>query len=287
MKKKIILVSLILVVLGIIALTILYICTHNIPVLEPKGTIGWGERRLLIVTAILMLIVLIPVYVIAIWVAWKYRAGNKEAEYKPDWGDSFIAECVWWGVPLLIISFLAVLTWTSSHKLNPFRPIASVNKPITIQVVALQWKWLFIYPEYGVATLNYVNIPQNVPVDFEITADAPMNSFWIPQLGGQIYAMPAMRSKLHLIATETGVFRGSSSNLSGKGFAGMTFNATAMTQEDFNSWIGSARTSGQSLGLYEYNRLVPPSENNPLETFKLTKANLFDEIINKYMAPSK
>lgn len=287
MKKKIILISSLLIFLGIVALSVLYISTHSIPVLQPKGVIGAGERRLLIVTSILMLIVLIPVYLIAIWVAWKYRAENSKADYKPDWGDSFIAECVWWGVPLIIISFLAVITWTSSHKLNPFRPIDSSEKPITIQVVALQWKWLFIYPESGIATVNYINIPQNVPIQFEITADAPMNSFWIPQLGGQIYAMPAMRSKLHLMANEVGVYRGSSSNLSGKGFAGMYFNATALTQKDFDSWLASAKGSRKSLGVNEYNLLAQPSESHPIETYRLSKPNLFEIIIGKYMPPSK
>lgn len=287
MKKKIILISSLLIFLGIVALSILYISTHSIPVLEPKGIIGKGEKNLLIVTSILMLIVLIPVYLIAIWVTWKYRADNLKAEYKPDWGDSFIAECVWWGVPLLIISFLAVITWTSSHQLNPFRPIDSSEKPITIQVVALQWKWLFIYPESGIATVNYIHIPENVPIEFEITADAPMNSFWIPQLGGQIYAMPAMRSKLHLMANEVGIYRGSSSNLSGKGFAGMYFNVTSLTQEDFDSWLTSAKGSRKALGANEYNLLAQPSENHPIETYRLSKPDLFDIIIGKYMPPSK
>lgn len=287
MKKKIIITSSVLACLGVIALAILYICTHDITVLNPKGLIGLKERKLIVVTSILMLIVLIPVYVLTIWFASKYRADNTKAEYKPNWGHSALAESIWWGIPLIIITILAGMTWSSSHKLNPFKPLVSDQKPITIQVVALQWKWLFIYPEQGIATLNYLKFPTDVPLNFEITADAPMNSFWIPQLGGQIYAMPAMRSKLHLIANEKGTYRGSSANLSGKGFAGMIFNAEATSQEEFNHWVNTSRQSSSRLELEEYNLLVAPSENNPVATYNLGQPKLFEIILEKYMAPQK
>ena len=155
-----------------------------------------------------------------------------------------------------------------------------------IQVVALQWKWLFIYPEEGIATVNFIQFPVDTPVNFEITADAPMNSFWIPQLGGMIYAMPAMRSKLHLIANEMGDFRGVSANLSGTGFAGMTFVAKSSSQADFEEWVHSVRHSNRTLTSESYNQLAMPSQNNPVASYVLLDNNLFEEILMKYMPPA-
>lgn len=169
--------------------------------------------------------------------------------------------------------------------MDPFKPIASENKPITIQVVALQWKWLFIYPEEKIATVNFVQIPQHTPIRFEITADAPMNSFWIPHLGGQIYAMPKMRSILHLIAHDAGDFRGSSANLSGEGFAGMHFITRATPDDAYQQWIASAKQSPYLLNAEEYERLAAPSKNNPVMVYLLKEENLFNQIIMKYMLP--
>ena len=225
MKRTFKIAILSLLFLAFVIAGVFFISTHNIAVLEPKGFIGIKERDLIITALLLMLIVVIPVFLFALFFAWKYRESNSKARHAPDWEHNYIAEYCWWGVPFLLIIILGVITWKSSHELNPFRPIQSDVKPIKIQVVALQWKWLFIYPEQNIATVNYVEFPEKTPINFEITADAPMNSFWIPQLGGQIYAMPAMRSKLHLIANEEGTFRGCSSNISGKGFAGMVFTA--------------------------------------------------------------
>jgi cytochrome o ubiquinol oxidase subunit 2 len=276
-----------LVLIGIVAASISYIKTSNIAVLEPKGIIGAKEKHLIITSSELMLIVVIPVLILTLVFAWRYREGNLKAKHTPDWEHNSIAEYCWWGVPLVIISILAVITYKSSHELNPFKPLESDKKPVTIQVVALQWKWLFIYPEQGVASVNYVAFPVNTPVNFEVTSDAPMNSFWIPQLGGQIYAMPAMRSKLHLMANEPGSFRGLSSNISGKGFAGMTFTAFAGSDQEFDDWISRAQQSAKKMDIQEYNALVEPSENNPVETYILTDKNLFDEVLMKYMAPAQ
>ncbi len=158
---------------------------------------------------------------------------------------------------------------------------------MTIQVVALDWKWLFLYPEYGIATVNFIQFPENTPINFEITSDAPMNSFWIPQLGGQIYAMPAMRSKLHLIASETGSFRGVSANISGKGFAGMMFTAKASTDEEFNQWVRWVKQSPKRLDKIVYEQLLKPTEYHPVEYYLLLQNDLFDQILMKYMVPSK
>lgn len=275
----------VLVFIAVIAVSALYISSHSIAVLDPKGMIGEKERDLIITASLLMLIVVVPVFVFALFFAWKYRAGNK-ARHEPDWEHNYIAEYCWWGVPLFIVVILAVITWKSSHELNPFKPLDSTTKPLTIQVVALEWKWLFIYPEQGIATINFVQFPEKTPINFEITADAPMNSFWIPQLGGQIYAMPAMRSKLHLIANEVGSYRGASANISGEGFAGMVFTAKSSTDADFNQWVLSVQQS-TVLNLDTYNQLVEPSSYNPVAYYKLGQPNLFDQIMMKYMMPQQ
>jgi cytochrome o ubiquinol oxidase subunit II len=285
MRLKFKIAILVLLSLAALAASVLYISSHSIAVLDPKGMIGEKERDLIITASLLMLIVVIPVFIFALIFAWKYRAGNKKAKHAPDWEHNYIAEYCWWGVPLVIIVILAVITWRSSHELNPFKSIDTDQKPLVIQVVALEWKWLFIYPEQGIAAVNFVQFPEKTPVNFEITSDAPMNSFWIPQLGGQIYAMPAMRSKLHLIANEIGSYRGSSANISGKGFAGMTFTAKSTSREDFDEWAQSITQSASSLDLDGYSQLVIPSEYHPVVYYSLGQSDLFDQIIMKYMVP--
>ena len=286
MKKTFKIALLVLLCLAVAALATLYISTHTITVLEPKGMIGEAESDLIITSSLLMLIVVVPVLILTWVFAWKYREGNKKAEHHPDWEHNHIAECCWWGVPCVIIAILAVLTWKSSHDLNPFKPIKTDVKPIAIQAVALDWKWLFIYPEQGIATVNFIQFPEKTPINFEITADAPMNSFWIPQLGGQIYAMPAMRSKLHLIANEEGTFRGASANISGEGFAGMTFTAQSSSVEAFNLWVESVKQSPNHLSVETYEELVKPTSYHPVEYFILDKPGLFDWIMMKYMEPA-
>jgi len=281
---KVIIISLLIIAIG--ALTAYYISSHNIAVLEPKGMIGLKERELIITASLLMLIVVIPVLVLAIVFGWKYREG-RDAKHTPDWEHNSIAECCWWGVPVVIIIILAVITWKTSHELNPFKPIHNGKKPIEIQAVALNWKWLFIYPEEQIATVNYVRFPEHTPINFEITADAPMNSFWIPQLGGQIYAMPAMRTSLHLIANEVGEFEGRSSNISGKGFAGMIFKAEATSEKDFNEWVTHVKNSGKTLTWDGYRSLVEPSEYNNVEVFGNVSEHLFDQILMQYMPEGK
>lgn len=285
MKKILKYVIIALLLIGTAAASLSYIKNNNIAVLESKGMIGMKESDLILTSSLLMLIVVIPVLLLAWFFAWKYRESNQKARHAPDWEHNTIAEMCWWGVPLVIIGVLAIITWRSSHDLNPFKPIESDKKPITIQVVALQWKWLFIYPEQGIATVNYIQIPEQTPINFEITADAPMNSFWIPQLGGQIYAMPAMRTKLHLIADEIGTFKGVSSNISGSGFAGMTFVVNATSEADFTKWVLGAENSTKHLTMDEYTQLVKPSEYNPVATYQLVQKDLFDRILMKYMPP--
>ena len=258
--------------------------TYHNDVLDPKGLIAEKQKELFITASALMLIVVVPVFFMLLFFAYKYREG-KGSKYTPEWDFHFWAEVCWWGVPLVIIVVLSIITYKTSHSLNPFKPIHNGKKPIEVQVVALQWKWLFIYPEQGIASVNYAQFPVDTPINFEITADAPMNSFWIPQLGGQIYAMPGMRSQLHLLADEAGSYRGASANFSGSGFAGMNFIAKASSESDFHSWVSQVRSSSKSLGLSQYEDLVKPTQYVPVSYYQLQQKDLFDDIILKYKKP--
>ncbi len=258
----------------------------SIAVLSPEGKIAEHQRDLLVFAVSLSLLVVIPVFTLIFYIAWKYRAGNKKARYEPKWDHDHKLEFIWWGLPILLILILSVVTWKSSHDLDPYKPLASNKKPITIEVVALEWKWLFIYPEQNIATVNYVEFPANRPVNFKITADAPMNSFWIPKLGGQVYAMAGMQTKLHLMANNTGTFNGASSNLSGEGFAGMKFKAHATTEGDFGTWVNTVRQSTKTLNQTTYSQLAKQSENNPKTYYSQAQPGLYDTIIMKYMMPS-
>ncbi|MDB6081389.1 MAG: Ubiquinol oxidase subunit 2 [Chlamydiia bacterium] len=287
MNKKYTIAFFALLLIGVVIAITLFVKSGsvNIAVLNPKGLIALKESDLFVTATLLMLIIVVPVLVLTFAIIWKYRAGNTEAKYTPDWDNSITAECLWWGLPCLIILALSIITWTSTHELDPYKPLDVPTKPITIQVVALQWKWLFIYPEEKIVTVNFVQFPKETPINFQITADAPMNSFWIPQLGGQIYAMPGMKTKLHLIANEVGSFNGLSANLSGEGFAGMTFIAKASTRKDFETWVDTIKRSAIPLNLDGYNKLVEPSRANPEISYRLQEENLYDRIVMKYMMP--
>lgn len=258
-----------------------------ISVLFPVGIIGLEQRNLLYLIQALMLLVIIPVYVLTFVFSWKYRADNPKAKYEPDLVDSTVAEYIWWGLPAIMTLFIAIVTWIKTFELDPFKPLVSDKKEMTVQAVALQWKWLFIYPEEKIASLNFLQIPAKTPIHFEITADAPMNSLWIPHLGGQIYAMPKMKTQLNLIADLPGDYPGSSANISGVGFAGMHFITRASSEEDFQDWVAAAKQSSRILNAEEFERLVTPSENDAPEIYVLEDESLFQQIIMKYMHPPK
>lgn len=258
-----------------------------ISVLFPAGWIGSEELKLLLIIQGIMLLVIIPVYILTFIFSWKYRADNPNHDYDPDLVDNTLAEVVWWGLPLVLTVIVAVLTTYYTYNLDPFKPIASEKKAKTIQVVALQWKWLFIYPEEKVASVNFVQIPKDTPIHFEITADAPMNSFWIPQLGGQIYAMPKMKTELNLIANKEGDFRGSSANISGIGFSGMNFITRASSQAEYEKWIETAKHAENGLSNATYKELAKPSQNTPVTLYRLEDECLFNYVLNLYMHPQK
>jgi len=284
-KFKILLILLVVMAIGVASF--LLFKDANVAVFEPAGTVAAKERQLMIITLLLSIIVVLPVFTMLFVIVWKYREKNAVAagrEYKPDWDHQRSAEFFWWAIPCAIILVLAVITWRSTHELDPYRALDSDKKPLTVQVVALQWKWLFIYPEQNVASVNYLQIPEDTPVNFEITSDAPMNSFWIPKLGGQVYAMEGMTTQLHLMADAPGDYVGSSANLSGKGFAGMDFLVRSSTSGDFSKWVAAARQSRHDLTQAEYANLAKPSEHNPHYFYSSVAPGLYDTIVNKYMA---
>jgi cytochrome o ubiquinol oxidase subunit 2 len=283
MSKKLKIVLGVLVAIGVIVAAVLYLRSVNVEVLNPKGTIAHKQRDLIIFAASLSLFVVIPVYTLAFTFMIKYKETNKNATYAPEWDGDKRLESIWWGIPITLILILSIVTWNSSHALDPFKPLNSTAKPLEVEVVALQWKWLFIYPEQHVATVNYAQIPIDRPVNFTITSDAPMNSFWIPQLGGQIYAMSGMSTQLHLMATEVGSYNGSSANISGAGFAGMTFKMNATNQSEFDNWVTWAHQSQDFLNTESYAILAQPSENNWPATYAPVDPGLYDTIIAKYM----
>lgn len=253
-------------------------------VLDPRGPVAADEKSLILTATALMLLVVVPVIVLTFVFAWKYRASNKDAVYAPKWSHSTRIEAVVWLIPCVIVAFLAVLTWQTTHKLDPYRPIVSDKKPINVEVVALDWKWLFIYPDLNIASVNQLAFPKDVPVNFRITSDAVMNSFFIPQLGGQIYAMAGMQTQLHLLAAEAGRYQGFSAHYSGAGFSGMKFEAIATeTPAQFEQWVATVRASGKTLDAASYRRLAVPSENVPVGYYAASTPRLFDAIVHKYM----
>jgi cytochrome o ubiquinol oxidase subunit II len=221
----------------------------------------------------------VPVIALILIFAWRYRASNETADYRPDWAHSNSIEAVVWLIPCVIVAALGVIAWRSSHTLDPYRPLDSTVKPLRIEVVALDWKWLFIYPDQKVATVNQVAFPANVPVEFHITSATVMNAFFIPQLGSQIYAMARMQTQLHLLANEPGTYQGLSSNYSGDGFSGMTFKAIALPQPGFDAWLAKVKASQQTLGTSAYERLAKASENNPVAYYSQVQSNLFADIV--------
>ena len=249
-------------------------------VLDPKGPIGLEERSIILTATVLMLIVVVPVIALILIFAWRYRASNGKAEYRPDWAHSGRIEAVVWLIPCIIIAALGVITWRSSHSLDPYRPLASKVRPIRIDAVALDWKWLFIYPDQKVATVNEVAFPANVPVEFHITSATVMNAFFIPQLGSQSYAMAGMQTQLHLLASEPGTYQGLSSNYSGDGFSGMTFKAMAEpSRQGFEAWLAKVKASRQTLGASAYAQLARPSESNPVAYYSQVQPDLFADIV--------
>lgn len=270
---------LVIVVLG----SYLLLNGKNIAVLNPQGIIADKQMSLMIFTTLLGMVVVVPVWIMLFLFAYRYRASNTKAKYTPDVEGNRFIETLWWGIPIIIILVLSVVTWFSSHDLDPYKQLQSDKKAITIRVVAMQWKWLFIYPGQGVASVNEVRFPAGTPVNFELTGDAPMSAFWIPNLGSQVYAMNGMVSKLSLQADNEGEFPGSNTNISGEGYATMKFKAIATSQEDFDRWVGNVTESENHMTWQVYGELAKPSKANQVTYYHLHDADVFDKIVAKYM----
>ncbi|MEC5161957.1 MULTISPECIES: ubiquinol oxidase subunit II [unclassified Janthinobacterium] len=275
---------------GATLLPLVLLAGCNTVVMNPSGDIAAQQGKLIVVSTLLMLIIIVPVIALTVLFAWRYRKGNTGATYAPDWDHSTALELVIWGAPLLIIIALGLLTWISTHTLDPYRPLQRLDanrpvaagvKPLNVQVVALDWKWLFIYPDLGIATVNVLAAPVDVPVRFKISASNVMNSFYIPALAGQIYAMPGMETTLNAVINRAGVFDGFSANYSGAGFSDMRFKFHGMAPADFERWVQATKGGTAKLDRAGYQALEKPSERDPVRRYGSVEAGLFDAIVNR------
>lgn len=265
-------------------------------VMSPSGDVAAQQRDLILISTVLMLLIIVPVIALTFIFAWRYRQSNAEAEYAPDWDHSTQLELVIWAAPLLIVIALGALTWISTHTLDPYRPLARLDagrpvpadvKPLVVEVVALDWKWLFLYPEQGIAMVNEMAAPVDRPITFKITASSVMNSFYIPALAGQVYAMPGMETKLHAVINAPGEFDGFSANYSGAGFSGMRFKFHGLSAGDFDKWVQTARSGGGELSRAGYLQLERPSEREPVRRYAGVASGLYDAILNRCVEANK
>jgi cytochrome aa3-600 menaquinol oxidase subunit 2 len=255
-------------------------CGPEYMVLHPAGPVGQTELDLITLSVILCAVVVIPVLVILAYIVYRYRdVPSNSAPYRPEWADNKFLEIIWWGIPIVIIGVLGVATAKTTFALT--KPPVQDVKPITIQVTSLNWKWLFTYPDQQVATVNYVTIPAGVPVQFVLTSDAPMNSFWVPQLGGQEYTMPGMAMRLWLQADKPGEYYGMGANFTGEGFAHMNFKVVAKPQSEFHAWVNQVKQSSPALTKDGYEKLSQPSVLNNTLTYSSYPQGLFEEIVDK------
>lgn len=265
----------------------------NTVLMRPSGDIAAQQGQLIVVSTVLMLLIVVPVIALTFLFAWRYRQSNKEATYKPDWDHSIQLELVIWAAPLLIVIALGAVTWISTHTLDPYRPLTRIGadrpvpagtKPLVIEAVALDWKWLFLYPDHGIAVVNEMAAPVDVPIHFRITSSSVMNSFFIPALAGQIYAMPGMETTLHAVINKPGDFEGFSANYSGAGFSGMKFRFHGLAAADFDRWLQSAKAGGSALSRDSYLQLEKPSEREPVRRYASVAPGLYDAILNRCVA---
>lgn len=258
---------------------------RDVPTFNTQGIVASKEKDLMVFTMLLSVVVIVPVFTLLGVFAWKYRDGSDRGGYTPDVDGGKWMELLWWGIPIAIIGTLSVITWVTTHDLDPQKPLDSHVKPLKVQVVALQWKWLFIYPEQHVASLQKLKIPAGTPVNFEITADAPMSAFWIPSLGSQVYAMSGMSSKLSLMADRPGTYRGTNTNINGKGYADMDFEVESVdSRAVFDKWAKVLVNSSDhtSLDWDLYKEIAKPSKVDAPKFYHLHDQDLYTKVIDKY-----
>lgn len=260
---------------------------HFVGMLNPKGIIAYEQRKLFFDTLALMLIVVLPVIIMSLTFVYHYQVSHRIRDYKPNWSHNFYLEALWWGIPCVIILVLGIMTWKKTHELDPYRSITGQDqKPLLVQVIALPWKWLFIYPEQNIATVNYLVIPAGQQVEYWLTTDnVPMSAFFIPQLGSQIYAMAGMRTRLHLLANEPGVYEGLNTQYNGGGFSDMHFQVHVVQPEQLQQWFTQAKGSPNGLTEAVYNQLLYPSMADKPQLFSgLQQMDLFNKVVMTYMA---
>jgi len=269
-----------------ISLPCLALCGCAGSVLDPKGPVGAGDSAILIDALLIMLVIVVPTILMAFWIAWHYRASNTRATYLPEWSYSGRIEAVAWSIPILVIMFLGGVIWIGSYELDPFKPLPSKTPLVEVQVVALDWKWLFIYPQQHIATVNQLTVPAGVPVHFSITSASVFNTFFIPQLGSMIYAMPGMASQLNLRADHPAVLMGESAHFSGDGFSDMNFQVHSVPADVFATWVRTVRGSGPMLDRAAYAALSHQSHAVKPFTYKDVDSALFGDIVSQKIGPA-
>ena len=277
---------------GLVLASLLWLAGCNTVVLNPSGDIAAQQAHLVVVSTLLMLLIIVPVMFLICLFAWRYRKSNTSAEYKPDWDHSTKLELLIWGAPLLIVIVLGLITWIYTHLLDPYRPLSRIDekrpvalgvKPLEVQVVAMDWKWMFIYPEQGIATVNELVTPIDVPVRFHMTSSSVMNAFYIPALAGMVYTMPGMETQLNAVMNKVGVYDGFSSNYSGAGFSDMKFKYHGVSQADFDSWVEKTR-AGDALTRAGFAALDKPTIKHPIMHFGSVDKGLYDLVLNRCVA---
>ena len=264
--------------------------------LAPSGDVALQQRNLMLASTALMLLIIVPVMALTVFFAWRYRASNRAAPYDPEWNHSLSLEVVIWTAPLLIVIAIGALTWLSTHLLDPYRPVQRIDaerrvpsseRPLQVEVVALDWKWLFFYPELGIASLNELVAPVDKPIAFQLTATSVMNSFYVPALAGQIYTMPGMETKLHAVINEPGTYKGFSANYSGAGFSRMSFTFHGLDERAFDEWVAKAKREGSRLDRAAYAEIEKPSEAEPVRYFSTVEDGLYGAILNMCATPGR
>ena len=273
--------SLLVMAMCLFALPLLSGCNEMV-LFNPKGPIGESEKYIILIAFVLMLIVVIPVIVMSIVFPLKYSESNTKAPYEPNWSYSRKIEITMWVIPFIIVFILSAILWRETHRLDPYKPLESDAKPLNVEVVSLDWKWLFIYPEHNIAVVNQFVFPEKTPLSFKITSDTVMTSFFIPQLGSQIYAMAGMTTRLHLMADEQGEYTGQNQQFSGAGFPNMSFNAKATSQVSFDSWVQQVRQSPTRLDSARFAELRKPGVSESVIYYSSIEPGLFEHIVNQY-----
>ena len=281
---------------GLLLIPLLLLGGCNLVLLDPSGDVARQQSDIMIITTIIIALIIVPVLIAIAVVAWRYRASNKNAKYEPHWDHSPQLELWVWSGPLLIIIAVGAVSWLGTHQTDPYRaldriapgkPVPSDVKPLEVDVISLRWKWLFLYPQYGIATVNELAAPVDRPIQFKLTGDTMMDSFFVPALVGQVYTMPGMQTILHGVINKPGEYRGFSANYSGAGFTDMRFKFHGLTTQDFDAWVGKVRAAGGDLDLAGYDTLRKPTRNAPVQYFAKFDADLYQRVLNLCAEPGR